>query len=65
MTNYREVTMTEKIQEARMQLLAQGDKRRELESDEKRSLNRIRYLETNGPDALGGGVIARVTMPRF
>ncbi len=43
-----------KSEEARMQLFALGDERRELESDEKRSLNRIRYLETNGPDAPGG-----------
>jgi hypothetical protein len=54
-TNYREVTMTEKIEEARMQLLALGDKRRELELDENRSLNHIRYLQTNVPDAPGEG----------
>ena len=54
-----------KIEEARMPLFALADERRELESHEKRSLNRIRYLETNGPDALGGGVIAHATMPRF
>jgi len=49
--------MTEKIEEARMQLLALGDERRELEVDENCSLTRISYLETNGPDAPGGGVI--------
>ncbi len=53
------------IEVARMQLFALGDERRELEVDENRSLNRIRYLEKNGPDAPGGGVIARATMPRF
>jgi hypothetical protein len=46
-----------KIEEARMPLFALGDERRELEPDEKRSLNHIRYLETNVPDAPGGGVI--------
>jgi hypothetical protein len=44
-----------KIEEARIQLFALGDERRELELDENRSLNRIRYLEMNGPDIPGGG----------
>jgi hypothetical protein len=43
------------IEEARMQLFALGDERRELELDENRSLNRIRYLETTGPDGPGEG----------
>jgi hypothetical protein len=45
-----------KIEEARMPLFALADERRELESHEKRSLNRIRYLKTSGPDVPGGGV---------